>query len=179
MRRINERRSKLTEADAEEFVVLIALKGPQGAYDQISYADEETDIDFEQGIYGYDAAIRDNVSAMTRDRATGLANDIIENAPAGDVLVGVVPYSTIPNGGGSSPAEDSADLDSMNDDIESAEEDFEIPEDEGEEDEEDEGEEVEESYKPFHKYGSRVTESARKRAARKSYMNSMKRVRVR
>lgn len=35
----------LREADAEEFVVRIDLKGPDGVtYDQISYIDGETDI---------------------------------------------------------------------------------------------------------------------------------------
>ena len=94
----NIRKRPLREADAEEFVVRIDLKGPDGVtYDQISYIDGETDIDYVEGIYGYDSDIRDNVSPMTRADATALAAEIIENAPAGDVLVGVVPYSTIPN----------------------------------------------------------------------------------
>ena len=94
----NFKKRPLREADAEEFVVRIDLKGPDGVtYDQISYIDGETDIDYVEGIYGYDSDIRDNVSPMTRADATALAAEIIENAPAGDVLVGVVPYSTIPN----------------------------------------------------------------------------------
>ena len=94
----NIKKRPLREADAEEFVVRIDLKGPDGVtYDQISYIDGETDIDYVEGIYGYDSNIRDNVSPMTRAGATALATEIIENAPAGDVLVGVVPYSTIPN----------------------------------------------------------------------------------
>lgn len=97
----------LREADAEEFVVRIDLKGPDGVtYDQISYIDGETDIDYVEGIYGYDSDIRDNVSPMTRADATALAAEIIENAPAGDVLVGVVPYSTIPNDSAGEPADD-------------------------------------------------------------------------
>lgn len=94
----NVKKRPLREADAEEFVVRIDLKGLDGVtYDQISYVDGETDIDYVEGIYGYDSNIRDNVSPMTRADATELATEIIENAPAGDVLVGVVPYSTIPN----------------------------------------------------------------------------------
>ena len=97
----------LREADAEEFVVRIDLKGPDGVtYDQISYIDGETDIDYVEGIYGYDSDIRDNVSPMTRADATALAAEIIENAPAGDVLVGVVPYSTIPNDSDGEPMDD-------------------------------------------------------------------------
>ena len=88
----------LREAYSDEFVVLIGLKGPDGVtYDQISYADGETDIDYEEGTYGYDSDIRNNVFPMTRAEATALAAEIVENAPAGDVMVGVVPYSTIPN----------------------------------------------------------------------------------
>lgn len=104
----NIKKRPLREADAEEFVVRIDLKGPDGVtYDQISYIDGETDIDYVEGIYGYDSDIRDNVSPMTRADATALAAEIIENAPAGDVLVGVVPYSTIPNDSTGEPAEDS------------------------------------------------------------------------
>lgn len=164
----NKYRRSLKEADAEEFVVLIAMKGPTGAYDQIGYADDETDIDYESGVYGYDSAIRENVSAMTRDVSTELAAEIIENAPAGDVIVGVVPYSTIPNEGGA--AQDSSDLDEMNDEIEDAEGDegmddidLESPDEGEEEEEETEEESVEESYKPFHRYGNRVNETARSR----------------
>lgn len=135
----------LREADAEEFVVRIDLKGPDGVtYDQISYIDGETDIDYVEGIYGYDSNIRDNVSPMTRADATALAAEIIENAPAGDVLVGVVPYSTIPN---------DSDGESMDDEFaEDSEEpapdefdDSEIDEGEGEGSEEDEDETMEES----------------------------------
>lgn len=97
----------LREADAAEFVVRIDCKGPDGVtYDVIGYADEETDIDYEQGIYGYDAEIRDNVHPMTRADATKMAAEVIENAPAGDVLVGVVPYSTIPNDATGEPTDD-------------------------------------------------------------------------
>ena len=103
----NIKKRPLREADAEEFVVRIDLKGPDGVtYDQISYIDGETDIDYVEGIYGYDSDIRDNVSPMTRADATALAAEIIENAPAGDVLVGVVPYSTIPNDSTGEPADD-------------------------------------------------------------------------
>lgn len=103
----NIRKRPLREADAEEFVVRIDLKGPDGVtYDQISYIDGETDIDYVEGIYGYDSDIRDNVSPMTRADATALATEIIENAPAGDVLVGVVPYSTIPNDSDGEPMDD-------------------------------------------------------------------------
>lgn len=97
----------LREADAAEFVVRIDCKGPDGVtYDVIGYADEETDIDYERGIYGYDAEIRDNVHPMTRADATKMAAEVIENAPAGDVLVGVVPYSTIPNDVTGEPTDD-------------------------------------------------------------------------
>ena len=97
----------LREADAEEFVVRIDLKGPDGVtYDQISYIDGETDIDYVEGIYGYDSDIRNNVFPMTRADATALAAEIVENAPAGDVLVGVVPYSTIPNDSDGEPTDD-------------------------------------------------------------------------
>lgn len=97
----------LREADAEEFVVRIDLKGPDGVtYDQISYIDGETDIDYVEGIYGYDSDVRNNVSPMTRADATVLAAEIVENAPAGDVLVGVVPYSTIPNDSDGEPMDD-------------------------------------------------------------------------
>ena len=103
----NIKKRPLREADAEEFVVRIDLKGPDGVtYDQISYIDGETDIDYVEGIYGYDSDIRNNVSPMTRADATALAAEIIESAPAGDVLVGVVPYSTIPNDSTGEPADD-------------------------------------------------------------------------
>ena len=133
----------LREADAEEFVVRIDLKGPDGVtYDQISYIDGETDIDYVEGIYGYDSDIRDNVSPMTRADATALAAEIIENAPAGDVLVGVVPYSTIPNDSDGEPADDEFEEDSE----EPAPDEFDDSEiDEGESSEEDEDETMEES----------------------------------
>lgn len=135
----------LREADAEEFVVRIDLKGPDGVtYDQISYIDGETDIDYVEGIYGYDSNIRDNVSPMTRADATALAAEIIENAPAGDVLVGVVPYSTIPNDSDGEPMDDEFAEDSE----EPAPDEFddsEIDEGEGEGSEEDEDETMEES----------------------------------
>ena len=135
----------LREADAEEFVVRIDLKGPDGVtYDQISYIDGETDIDYVEGIYGYDSNIRDNVSPMTRADATALAAEIIENAPAGDVLVGVVPYSTIPN----DPDGESMDDEFAEDSEEPAPDEFddsEIDEGEGEGSEEDEDETMEES----------------------------------
>lgn len=134
----NIRKRPLREADAEEFVVRIDLKGPDGVtYDQISYVDGETDIDYVEGIYGYDSDIRDNVSPMTRADATALATEIIENAPAGDVLVGVVPYSTIPNDSTDEFAEDSE---------EPAPDEFDDSEmDEGESSEEAEDETMEES----------------------------------
>lgn len=133
----------LREADAEEFVVRIDLKGPDGVtYDQISYIDGETDIDYVEGIYGYDSDIRDNVSPMTRADATALAAEIIENAPAGDVLVGVVPYSTIPNDSTGEPADDEFTEDSE----EPAPDEFDDSEmGEGEGSEEDEDETMEES----------------------------------
>lgn len=124
----------LREADAAEFVVRIDCKGPDGVtYDVIGYADEETDIDYEQGIYGYDAEIRDNVHPMTRADATKMAAEVIENAPAGDVLVGVVPYSTIPNDALGEPTDD-----------EFAEDSDEPAPDEFDDSEMDEGEESEE-----------------------------------
>lgn len=124
----------LREADAAEFVVRIDCKGPDGVtYDVIGYADEETDIDYEQGIYGYDAEIRDNVHPMTRADATKMAAEVIENAPAGDVLVGVVPYSTIPNDAFGEPTDD-----------EFAEDSDEPAPDEFDDSEMDEGEESEE-----------------------------------
>ena len=130
----------LREADAEEFVVRIDLKGLDGVtYDQISYVDGETDIDYVEGIYGYDSNIRDNVSPMTRADATALATEIIENAPAGDVLVGVVPYSTIPNDSTGEFAEDSEEP--APDEFD----DSEMGEGEGEGSEEDEDETMEES----------------------------------
>ena len=144
----NIRKRPLREADAEEFVVRIDLKGPDGVtYDQISYIDGETDIDYVEGIYGYDSDIRDNVSPMTRADATALAAEIIENAPAGDVLVGVVPYSTIPNDSDGEPMDDEFAEDSE----EPAPDEFddsEMDEDEGEgegEGSEDEDETMEES----------------------------------
>ena len=142
--------------DAEEFVVLIAMKGPDGiTYDSIGYADEETDINYEEGIYGYDTDVRENVHAMTRDAATKLAAEVIENAPAGDLLVGVVPYSTIPSEGSEGFSTKSSTED-FTDDGEGAEadefDDSEVAEDEGSEEaegsEEDESEdELEESIK--------------------------------
>lgn len=141
----NIKKRPLREADAEEFVVRIDLKGPDGVtYDQISYIDGETDIDYVEGIYGYDSDIRDNVSPMTRADATALAAEIIENAPAGDVLVGVVPYSTIPNDSDGEPMDD----DFAEDSEEPAPDEFddsEIDEGEGEGSEEDEDETMEES----------------------------------
>ena len=139
----NIKKRPLREADAEEFVVRIDLKGPDGVtYDQISYIDGETDIDYVEGIYGYDSDIRDNVSPMTRADATALAAEIIENAPAGDVLVGVVPYSTIPNDSTGEPADDEFAEDSE----EPAPDEFDDSEmDEGESSEEDEDETMEES----------------------------------
>lgn len=126
--------------DAEEFVVLIAMKGPDGiTYDSIGYADEETDINYEEGIYGYDADVRENVHAMTRDAATKLAAEVIENAPAGDLLVGVVPYSTIPSEGSEGFSAESSTED-FTDDGEGAEadefDDSEVAEDEGSEEDE-------------------------------------------
>ena len=130
----NFKKRPLREADAEEFVVRIDLKGPDGVtYDRISYVDGETDIDYVEGIYGYDSNIRDNVSPMTRADATALATEIIENAPAGDVLVGVVPYSTIPN---------DSDGESMDDEF--AEDSEEPAPDEFDDSEMDEGESSEE-----------------------------------
>lgn len=139
----NIKKRPLREADAEEFVVRIDLKGPDGVtYDQISYIDGETDIDYVEGIYGYDSDIRDNVSPMTRADATALAAEIIENAPAGDVLVGVVPYSTIPNDSDGEPMDD----DFAEDSEEPAPDEFDDSEmDEGESSEEDEDETMEES----------------------------------
>lgn len=134
--------------DAEEFVVLIAMKGPDGVtYDSIGYADEETDINYEEGIYGYDADVRENVHAMTRDTATKLAAEIVENAPAGDLLVGVVPYSTIPSEGSEGFSAESSTED-FTDDGESAEadefDDSEVVEEEGSEEDEGSEEEAEE-----------------------------------
>ena len=139
----NIRKRPLREADAEEFVVRIDLKGPDGVtYDQISYIDGETDIDYVEGIYGYDSDIRNNVSPMTRADATALAAEIIENAPAGDVLVGVVPYSTIPNDSDGEHMDDEFAEDSE----EPAPDEFDDSEiDEGESSEEDEDETMEES----------------------------------
>ena len=126
----------LREADAEEFVVRIDLKGPDGVtYDQISYIDGETDIDYVEGIYGYDSDIRNNVFPMTRAEATALAAEIIENAPAGDVIVGVVPYSTIPN----DSTGESTDDEFAEDSEEPAPDEFDDSEmDEGSEEDEDE-----------------------------------------
>lgn len=152
----SQKRKSLRE-DAEEFIVLIAMKDSEGSYTSIGYADKDTDLDYEQGIYGYDSNVRENVHAMTRYDATELCNDIIENAPAGDVIVGVVPYSTIPAEGGSS------------EDIKPSEEDMEIPgsedaetseesEDEESEDEFDEGDEMEESVRYSRLAARRIAE---------------------
>ena len=138
--------------DAEEFVVMITLKGPDGSYSEVGFADEDTDIDYTNGVYGYDADIRANVFPMTRKDATSLASKIIENAPAGDVIVGVVPYSTIPQGASGFDAAEGEDTPSEEDmeipgseDVETSEEDEGSDESEEETEEETEEEPVEES----------------------------------
>lgn len=167
---------KALREDAAEFVVMIALKGPDGkTYDVIGYADKDTDIDYEQGVYGYDADIRENVYPMTRNDATKLAAEIIENAPAGDCIVGVVPYSTIPQEGGFSaepaseeePTEEDMEIPGS-DDVETSEED-EIPEEddseEPEEDSEEDEEDIEEAVKRERQ--KRIAEARKRIASRK------------
>ena len=146
---------KALHEDAEEFVVMITIKGPDGSYSEVGFADGDTDIDYTNGVYGYDADIRANVFPMTRKDATSLASKIIENAPAGDVIVGVVPYSTIPQEASGFDAAEGEDTPSEEDmeipgseDVETSEEDEESDES-GEETEE---EPVEEStHRRLHK----------------------------
>lgn len=91
-------RKHLREFAESGYTVLIATKGPDGEhYNWYGYADDETEIDFEQGIYGYDTEVEENVYPMSLEDAKATAMSILEEAPAGDLLVGVVPYSTILN----------------------------------------------------------------------------------
>lgn len=123
--------------DAEEFVVMIMCKDESGNYSAPGFADKDTDIEYDTGTYGFNSQVRDNVHPMTRNVATDLAAEIVENAPAGDVLVGVVPYSTIPNeGGGFSDGDDFDDESNDSGDDEGADDafdDFDLGDDEGDE----------------------------------------------
>lgn len=90
-------KKSLKEYAENDFTVLIATKDPDGNFSWYGYADGETAIDYKEGIYGYDTEVTDNVLPMSLDEAKAVAMNILEEAPAGDLLVGVVPYSTILN----------------------------------------------------------------------------------
>lgn len=87
---------KVIKSDREDrFVVKIALQGPSGEWDNVGYADWETSIDYDNGIYGYDEDLEENVSPMTKEDAEDLADEIRKNSSVEDVKVSVVPYMEI------------------------------------------------------------------------------------
>ena len=87
---------KEIKSDREDrFVVKIALQGPSGEWDNVGYADWETSIDYDNGIYGYDEDLEENISPMTKEDAEDLADEIRRNSSVEDVKVSVVPYVEI------------------------------------------------------------------------------------
>ena len=86
--------------EENEYIVRIALKGPMGDYDEIGYADDETDIDYENGVYGYYASdAKDYLSPLSKEEAEAVA-DVIRSKddasyPDNKAQVTVVPWSEI------------------------------------------------------------------------------------
>lgn len=94
----------LFKEDTSDFSVELVIRDENNQYSNIGWVDKDTDINYNEGIYGFSEDVRNNVKPLTRNEANKLAQDIISNAPAGDVLVGVVPYSSLPISG--TPNED-------------------------------------------------------------------------
>lgn len=94
----------LFKEDTSDFSVELAIRDENNQYSNIGWVDKDTDINYNEGIYGFSDDVRNNVKPLTRNEANKLAQDIISNAPAGDVLAGVVPYSSLPISG--TPNED-------------------------------------------------------------------------
>lgn len=128
----------LFKEDSSDFSVEIAIKGEDNQYSNIGWVDKDTDINYLEGIYGFSEDVRNNVKPLTRNEANKLASDIISNAPAGDILVGVVPYSSLPISG--TPNEDfegdSEEDDTTSEDEESTENEESVEDDTTDEDEE-------------------------------------------
>lgn len=99
----------LFKEDTSDFSVALAIRDENNQYSNIGWVDKDTDINYNEGIYGFSDDVRNNVKPLTRNEANKLAQDIISNAPAGDVLVGVVPYSSLPISG--TPNEDTDEED--------------------------------------------------------------------
>lgn len=86
----------LFKEDSSDFSVEVVIRDEDNQYSNIGWVDKDTDINYLEGIYGFSEDVRNNVKPLTRNEANKLASDIISNAPAGDILVGVVPYSSLP-----------------------------------------------------------------------------------
>lgn len=131
----------LFKEDSSDFSVEVAIRDEDNQYSNIGWVDKDTDINYLEGIYGFSEDVRNNVKPLTRNEANNLASDIISNAPAGDILVGVVPYSSLPISG--TPNEDFEE-DSEEDDTTSEDEESTENEESDEDDTPDENEETSE-----------------------------------
>lgn len=131
----------LFKEDSSDFSVEVAIRNEDNQYSNIGWVDKDTDINYLEGIYGFSEDVRNNVKPLTRNEANKLASDIISNAPAGDILVGVVPYSSLPISG--TPNEDFEEV-SEEDDTTSEDEESTENEESDEDDTTDEDEETSE-----------------------------------
>lgn len=131
----------LFKEDSSDFSVEVVIRNEDNQYSNIGWVDKDTDINYLEGIYGFSEDVRNNVKPLTRNEANKLASDIISNAPAGDILVGVVPYSSLPISG--TPNEDFEEV-SEEDDTTSEDEESTENEESDEDDTTDEDEETSE-----------------------------------
>lgn len=130
----------LFKEDTSDFSVELAIRDENNQYSNIGWVDKDTDINYNEGIYGFSDDVRNNVKPLTRNEANKLAQDIISNAPAGDVLAGVVPYSSLPISGTPNEDEDINEDEDEEDSDETTDEDINEEDTEGVEDSVDEEE---------------------------------------
>lgn len=75
------------------YVVKVTMKGPTGEWDQIGYASHSDDVDFDEGVIGWDDI--ENVCAIPEEAAKELLAKIVVKAkPVDEFMFSIVPYNS-------------------------------------------------------------------------------------
>ena len=75
------------------YVVKVTMKGPTGEWDQIGYASHSDDVDFDEGVIGWDDI--ENVCAIPEEAAKELLAKIVVKAkPVEEFMFSIVPYGS-------------------------------------------------------------------------------------
>lgn len=75
------------------YVVKVTMKGPTGEWDQVGYASHSDDVDFDEGVIGWDDI--ENVCAIPEEAAKELLAKIVVKAkPVEEFMFSIVPYNS-------------------------------------------------------------------------------------